>query len=94
MIHTDLITWVLNSSWVMLLSEFIHDVKTILCPRTTICNKCEHINTSGDILNAGENVDDEECFGFSESYFKIAPTNIDEYTKRKLLNLQQDNMRP
>ena len=29
----------------------------------------------------------------SESFFKIAPTNIDEYTK-KLLNLQHENMRP
>ena len=30
----------------------------------------------------------------SESYFKTAPTNIDEYKKSKLLNLQQENMRP
>ena len=92
--HTDLITWVSNSSWDMLLSEFIHAVKIIPCPRTTICNKCEQSNTSGDILNTGDNVDDKEIFGFSESYFKIAPTNIDEYTKSKLLNLQQENMRP
>ena len=34
------------------------------------------------------------CFGFSESYFKIAPTNIYEYTNSKLLNWQQENMRP
>ena len=92
--HTDLITSVLNSSWDMLLSEFIHAVKIIPCPRTTICNKCELINTSGDILNAGDNVDDEEIFGFSESFFKISPTNIDEHTKDKLLNLQQENMIP
>ena len=77
-----------------LLSEFNHAVKIISCPRTTICNKCEQINTSRDILNAGDNVNDEEMFGFSESYFKIAPTNIDEYTKIKLLNLQKGNMRP
>ena len=32
-------------------------------------------------------------FGFTESFFKIAPTNIDEYTKNKLLNIQQDNLR-
>ena len=63
--HTDLITWVLNYAWMMLLSEFIHAVKIISCPRTTICNKCEQINMSGDILNAGENYDDEEMFGFS-----------------------------
>ena len=56
--HTDLITWVSNSSWDMLLSEFVHAVKIIPCPRTKICNKCEQSNTSGDILNAGENVVD------------------------------------
>ena len=65
----------------------------IPCPRTTICNKCEQINTSGAILNAGDNADGKEIFGFSESYFKIAPRHLDECTKSKLLNLQQDNMR-
>ena len=34
--HTDLITWVSNSSWDMLLSEFIYAVKISACPRTTI----------------------------------------------------------
>ena len=48
----------------------------------------------GDILNAGDNVDDQENFGFIESYFKIAPTNIDDYTKNKSLNMQQENLRP
>ena len=43
----------------MSLSEFIHTVKIIPCPRTKICNKCEQSNTSGDTLNAGENADDE-----------------------------------
>ena len=51
-------------------------------------------NTRGGILNAGENVDDQEMLGFTESFFKMAPTNIDDYTKNKLLNMQQDNMRP
>ena len=37
----------------------------------------------GGILNAGENVDDQEIFGFTGSYFKISPTNIDDYTKNK-----------
>ena len=64
--HTYLITWVSNSSWDILLSEFIHAVKIIPCPRITICNKCEQSNTSGDILNAGDNVNDEGNFGFSE----------------------------
>ena len=81
--HNDLINWVLNYSWDMLISEFIHAIKIIPCPRTTICNKCEQSNTIGEILNAGDNVDDEESFGFSESHFKIAPRNLDEYTKSK-----------
>ena len=45
----------------------------------------------GDILNDEENVDDQEIFEFTESYFRIAPTNIDDYTKNKLLNMQQEN---
>ena len=50
--HTDLITWVSNDAWMMLLSEFNDAVKIKSCPRTTICNKCEQSNMSGDILNA------------------------------------------
>ena len=42
--HTDLITWVSNSAWKMLLSEFNHAVKISPCPRTTICNKCAQSN--------------------------------------------------
>ena len=38
--HTDLITWVLNNAWMMLLSEFNDAVKINSCPRKTICNKC------------------------------------------------------
>ena len=64
------------------------------CPRTTICNKFAQSNTSGDILNTGDNADDEEIFGCSEYYFKIAPRHLDECTKNKLLNLQQENMSP
>ena len=47
-----------------------------------------------DRLNAGDTVDDQENFGFTESYFKISPTNINGYTKNKLLNMQQENLRP
>ena len=83
-----------NSSWDVLLFEFILPLRIIACNKTTICNKCEQSNIRGDILNAGDNVDDRENFGFTESFFKIAPTNIDEYTKIKLLNMQQENMRP
>ena len=78
----------------MLLSEFNHAVKIIPCHRTTICNKCEQSNTSGHILNAGKNSDDEGIFGFSESYSRTAPRHSDECIKNKLLNLQQENMRP
>ena len=46
----------------------------------------------GDILNSGDNVGDEENSGFTESYFKIAPTNIDDYTKNKWLNIQQESL--
>ena len=41
----------------------------------------------------GDNADDENIFGFSESYFKTAPSHLDECTKNKILKLQQDNMR-
>ena len=73
--HNDSITWLSNSSWDMLLSEFIHDKRISACPRTKICNKCEQSNTRGEILNASDNVDDQEHFGFTELFFKVAPTN-------------------
>ena len=49
---------------------------------------------SGYILNTGEKSDDEEIFGFSESYFKTAPTHLDECTENKFPDLQQENMIP
>ena len=79
--QTDLITWVSKNAWEILLSEFLYAEIIIVCPRTIICNKCEQTNIRGDILNDGENVDDQEIFRFTESYFKISPTNIDGYTK-------------
>ena len=75
----------------MLLSEFSHAERISACPRTIICNKCAQNNMKGEILNAGDNVDYQETFGFTESCFKIVPTNIDDYTKNKLLNMQQEN---
>ena len=78
----------------MLLSEFSHAERIIACPRTIIFNKCEQNNMIGEILNAGDNVDDQENFGYTELYFRIAPTNIYDYTKDKLLNMQQNNLRP
>ena len=46
------------------------------------------------ILNAGYNVDDQKDFGFIGSYFKIAPTVIDDYTKNKFMIMQQENLIP
>ena len=78
----------------MLLYEFSHAERISACPRTIICNKCEQNNMRGEILNAGDNVGDQKNVGFIESYFKIAPTNIDDYTKDKLLNMQKENLIP
>ena len=57
--HTDSITWVSIDSWEILLSEFSHAERISAFPRTKICNKREQSNMRGDILNAGENVDDQ-----------------------------------
>ena len=65
----------------MLLSEFSQAENKIPCPRTIICNNCEKMNLLGDILNAVDNVNDQEDYGFRGSYFKIAPTFICNYTK-------------
>ena len=48
----------------------------------------------GDILNTGDNVDDQEDYGFTGSYFNISPTVIDDYTKKKILNMQLEHLRP
>ena len=34
------------------------------------------------ILNAGDNVNDQENYWFIGSFFDIAPTVIDDYTKK------------
>ena len=48
----------------------------------------------GDVLNAGDNVDDQEDYGFTGSIFNIAPTVIDHYTKNKLMNMHLEIWRP
>ena len=78
----------------MLLYEFSHDERISGCTRTITFNKCEQDNMNGEILNAGDNVDDQDFFGFTASYFKIAPTNIDDYINNKFPNVQQVNLRP
>ena len=64
----------------MLISEFSQAEKIIQRPRTIICNNCEQNNLLDDILNAGDNVNDQEYYGFPGSSFKIDPTVIDDYT--------------
>ena len=78
----------------MLLSEFSQDKQIIPCPSTIICNNCEQNNLVGDILNAGDNFDDKKDYGFRGSFIKIAPTVIDDYTKKKILNMQLENPVP
>ena len=48
----------------------------------------------GEILNASDNVDDQEDSGFTGSYFKFPPTVIDDYIKNKILNMQLENLIP
>ena len=63
--QNELITWVLKNSWKMFFSGIPQALEIKPCLRRTICNTCEKINMSGDILNANENVVDQEDFGFT-----------------------------
>ena len=45
-------------------------------------------------MNTGDNVDDQEDYGFTGSYLKIPPTVIDDYTKENFLNMRLENLRP
>ena len=85
--HTDFITWVSKNSWEMLLSEFSYSERISACSREIICNKFEQNNMIGEVFNAGDNIDDQEYFGFTGSYLNISPTDIDDYTKNKFLNM-------
>ena len=92
--HTDLITWVSKNVWEMLLSEFSQSGKISARHKTKNCNNFEQNIMLGELLNDGDNVDDKEDFGFTGSYFKIAPAVIDDYTKKKILNMQLERFRP
>ena len=72
----------------MLLPEFSQAEKIISCPRKIICNDFEQMKVLGNILNVGVNVEDHENYLFTSSFFKIAPTLIDDNTKNKLMNMQ------
>ena len=47
---------------------------------------------SGDILNSGANVEDQEDYGFIASFFKISPIVIDDITKNKLMKMKRTPM--
>ena len=51
------------------------------------------MNVLGDIFNDSGNVEDQEDYGFTESFFKIAPTVIDNITKNKLINMHLEKSR-
>ena len=86
--NTDLITWVSKISLEMLLSKFSHAERISAFPRTIMSNNCEKNNMIGEVLNASENVDHQEYFGFTGSYFKIYHTVIYYYTKKKIFGIQ------
>ena len=75
--YNDLITWVSKILGKCYFLNFHKLKKIISFPRTTIHNNCEQNNMLGDILNAGDNFDDQEDYGFRGALFKIAPTVID-----------------
>ena len=65
-----LITWVQKKSWKISLSGFLQELDINPSPRTIVCNNCKIINVSGDILNAGGNVEDEDDYGFTGYFSK------------------------
>ena len=68
--------------------------KTIIaCPRTIICNNCE-TNLLCDILNAADNIDDQEDYGFRRSFLKISTTVIDDCLKKTFLNMKLEHLGP
>ena len=76
----------------MILSEFSQAEIIIQCPRKIICNNCEQMNVSVDILNAGRNAEYQEYCGFTALFFKITTTVTYEITKNKLMEMQLGNL--
>ena len=79
--HNILITWVSIKSLETLLSKFLQALDINPCPRTILCNTCELIHMSGDIMNAYKNAEDKYEYGFTGSIFKKALIIIDDNTK-------------
>ena len=79
--HTSTETWDVFIDIPIVFHIMIWLLVIISCPSTIICNNCEQMNLLGDILNAGDNFDDQWDYGFRGSFLKIAPTVIDDFTK-------------
>ena len=59
----DILIWLLGYLKILgkcLLSEFSHAERISACPTKITCNKREQNIMTGEILNAGENVDDQK----------------------------------
>ena len=52
------------------------------------------MNILGDILNSGDNGNDQEDYLFTGSFLKIPSTIIYDYTKKNFLNMQLEILRP
>ena len=50
------------------------------------------MNELGHILNVGKNFEDQEGYGVTAWFYKIAPIVIDEIFKKKWMNMQQENL--
>ena len=87
--QNELNNWVSIIIYKMFFSEFPQAKIIIPCQRTIICNYCEQMDVSGDILNAGGNVEDQKYYGFTGSFFKITPIVIDDISKKKLKKIKR-----
>ena len=52
----------------ILISELTQAIDINPCHRTIVFNTCEIINMSGDILNADENAEGKDDYGFTGSF--------------------------
>ena len=84
-----LITSVSKKSWKIFLSEFTQALDTNACTKKIVCNTCELIKSSDDILNAGGIFEDKHYYGFTGSIFKKPSININNNTKMKLMKIKR-----